>query len=81
MLVNPADAGVAKALVEIHRRLDVAHVDANVGHAKNLGLITPASRLGDGALLELQVNPIGIAHKHKAIAGGAVGLSQKNDTL
>ena len=81
LLVNPADVGVAKATVKGDRRLDVTHIDANIRHAHDLGLLGNFSGSQDGALLKLEVDPVGVAHEHKTVSRGTMGLADKFHAL
>ena len=81
LLIDPAHVGVTKAPVEGDRRLDIAHVDADVGHAHDLCLLGVLGGPQNGALLQLEIDPVGVAHEHKTITRSTIRLADKRDAL
>ena len=81
LLVNPAHIGVTKTTVKGDRRLDITHIDADVGHAHDLGLLEILGGPQNGALLQLEVDPVGVAHEHKTVARSTIRLAHEGDAL
>ena len=81
LFINPSHAFVTEASIEGYRGLYVADVDTDIRHAHDLGLIPRPRRFGYGALLQLQIDAIGVAHEDEAVTRGAIGLTQKLNPL
>ena len=81
LLINPSHMLVAKSPVKGDRRLDITDIDTNVGHAHDLSLLITGFQRRDSALLELEINPVGITHEDEAIPGRTVGFTEKFDAL
>ena len=75
LLVDPAHVGVTKATVKGDRRLDVTDIDTDVRHAHDLGLLGFLGGPQDGTLLQLEVDPVRVAHEHKPVTRSTIGLA------
>ncbi len=81
LLVNPAHLRVTKSAIKVDRRLDVTHMDADIRHAHDLGLLGNLGAPQGRALLKLEVDPVGVAHENKTVARSTIGLANKCHAL
>ena len=53
----------------------ITDIDTDIRHAHDLGLLRIIGRPQDWTLLQLEVDPVRVAHEHKPVTRSTIGLA------